>query len=134
MGRSKELVADGITPVQKTSFQSFTTQVKNKCGVLYFSVPKPIQKHLDLTKDTILEVAIREISFKYARENYNVDFFPHTIICPECGEKGRLSHWFRNYVVVTHSTKGRRGIQKICYLSQQDIDKLIKNYECKHGI
>ena len=134
MGKKKSLIADGITPVVKTTFQSFTTQVRSSRGGLVITIPSQITEHLELTKDTILEIALREVPFRYAREKYKIDFFPHDVVCPECEENGRLSHFAHNYVVVTHRKKGKRGMQKICYPSKEVINQLIQKYELEHNL
>ena len=133
MGRNKNLVSDGVTVDKAANFQSFVISTKIKSGQLVIMVPKQIQKCLDITKDTILEVAIREVSFKYAKENYNIDFFPHIVVCPECGQKGTLSHFALYHVVVAHRKKeGKHILTNICF--PKSVDTLINDYEIKQNL
>lgn len=130
MPKNTHLTADGITIEMQTAFQSFACQLQKSRKNLTIGIPRQIQKHLGITEDTILEVAVRRIPFKYAQSNYNIDFFPHNVHCPKCSEAGRLVH-FANTVVVTHHKLGKKGTAKICFISTVEAKEFIKNYQEK---
>ena len=127
MGRQKEIVVDGISAVSKNEFQSYITCIsksKSKVAIKKLVIPKEIEKKLQLSQDSLVEVAIRKVTSLYAKVNYKLEYVPHWVICPQCNQKGKITRsGATGYFVVRHYTKGK-GQGTMCHLTKNEANKL----------
>lgn len=125
----RDLIADSVNTLEQGEFQSFVTYSRKENQTKAFvSIPKKILDHLQITKDDILEVAIRKVPLQYARDTYGVDFVPFYTVCPKCNKPGRFATWSTGYAVFHSNPK------YLCYLSKKQAKPLIQKYYLDNGI
>ena len=95
----RKLERDGVLLVPQAEFQSFPAVIyKLSPYALGITIPKDIIKSLNLTRGSLIQVAIRPISEEYSLREYG--YVPRLrkgtkpvkrrIICPKCGKPGYL--------------------------------------------